>query len=106
MTEIGGRKAVAGKRVKKIILHEDASTFEFFAVESKDRKRLYIVIPGMFCSCPDFFYSVILKKKKNSCYHLEAVKIAIRENKFDVMDITDEKMKKLIFLKIISGFIG
>uniref|UniRef100_A0A7C4FFP1 SWIM-type domain-containing protein n=1 Tax=Thermofilum pendens TaxID=2269 RepID=A0A7C4FFP1_THEPE len=74
------RKALAAGRVRKISLEcgggEDAY---IYAVLSADRRRYYVVIPGFYCSCPDFLFSVVLRGSKDKCYHLLAVDLALKE---------------------------
>lgn len=99
------QKAVAGGRVKKIIIKEGGFSYEFFVVESRDRVKYYVVIPGRYCSCPDFLFSVLLKKEKKYCYHLRAVDIALRNKSYGVKVVDNEEEKNKVYLKLIAGFI-
>ncbi|RLE55519.1 MAG: hypothetical protein DRJ26_00745 [Candidatus Methanomethylicota archaeon] len=36
----------------------------------------YLVIPRSFCQCDDFYISVVVRKSKDTCYHLIAQTIA------------------------------
>jgi len=79
---IQARKALAEGRVKRIEIEGFGAgerTVELYAVESKDRKRLHIVVPGVFCSCEDFLFSVFYRGRSKACYHMIAVELAIKE---------------------------
>ncbi|QOJ79615.1 SWIM zinc finger family protein [Infirmifilum lucidum] len=95
------RKALSEGRVKKIKVEglvADSKPAELFVVESRDRKRLYVVVPGVYCSCEDFLFSVFYKEKSKACYHMIAVEIAIKEGislKKEHMSF-DELYKKLL----------
>lgn len=99
------QKAVVGGRVKKIIIKEKSFSYEFFVVESRDRVKYYVVVPGQYCSCPDFFFSVLLKKKKKYCYHLKAVDIALKNKSYNIEVVEGEDEKNNVYLKLIAGFI-
>jgi len=67
--------------VKKICVACGGSKLLYvYAVLSTDRKRYYIVIPGLYCSCPDFLFSVVLRGNKDKCYHMLAVDLALKES--------------------------
>jgi predicted nucleic acid-binding Zn finger protein len=42
----------------------------------------YVVIPGTYCSCPHFTIRVAGQESSEPCYHLVAVEIARRNNRF------------------------
>jgi predicted nucleic acid-binding Zn finger protein len=74
------RKVLAAGRVKKVSLEcRGGEGAYIYAVLSADRKRYYVVIPGLYCSCPDFLFSVVLRGRKDKCYHMLAVDLALKE---------------------------
>lgn len=82
--ELKARKALYGNRVRRIRLCGAAPEKPpIFAVQSANRSRFYIVIPGYYCSCPDFLFSVVLRRVKEKCYHMIAAEMAL-ESEFKV----------------------
>uniref|UniRef100_A0A7C1T6Y2 SWIM-type domain-containing protein n=1 Tax=Thermofilum pendens TaxID=2269 RepID=A0A7C1T6Y2_THEPE len=75
------RKALAAGRVKRVCVKCGGNKSAYvYAVLSADRKRYYVVIPGLYCSCPDFLFSVVLRGVKDRCYHMLAVDLALKES--------------------------
>ena len=97
------RRAVDAGRV---FLVEFFGRSRFFLVEGRDRRRAYVVIPGMYCSCPDYLFSVFLRRERRACYHMVAAEIAEREGKFRLIRVEKEEEWDSIYEKIISGIIG
>lgn len=95
------RRAVSEGRV---VLYRVEGT-EIYCVLSKLRDKLYIVIPGSFCSCYDFFFSIYLGKRRGNCYHLESVKLALEERKIRVIDVSKEEFRRNILPKILLGML-
>ncbi|MEM0084979.1 MAG: hypothetical protein QW743_05940 [Candidatus Methanomethylicia archaeon] len=80
-------RLVKEKKVKKYIFKP--SNVERWVVEGKTGK--YIVLPNLFCQCEDFYISVIIKKKKERCYHLIAQSIAEQLKSYDEIYLSDDK---------------
>ncbi len=94
------RRAVDGGRVVKVIFRGG----EFFLVESRDRKKSYLVYPGLYCSCPDFLFSVHIRHARPACYHMRAVEIALKEGKYRTWRVDEaESSWEKLFRKIVSG---
>ncbi|MCR6623326.1 MAG: hypothetical protein HA488_01835 [Candidatus Verstraetearchaeota archaeon] len=70
------------------------SGVERWIVEGK--KRNYIVLPSIFCQCEDFYISVVIKKKKQICYHLLAQMVAEKTKKYKEIKVGDEYYLKII----------
>ena len=51
-----------------------------------------------FCSCPSYYFNSISGKK--SCYHLEALDTANKENKVELIKFSDDE-----FLDFVNGII-
>ncbi|MEM1574841.1 MAG: SWIM zinc finger family protein [Nitrososphaerota archaeon] len=85
-------KCVKEKRVKKYIFKP--SNINFWIVVGYTRD--YLVLPEVnFCSCNDFFFHV-LDKKYDFCYHILAVKIALKNNLYEEIIEEDTWYEKLI----------
>jgi predicted nucleic acid-binding Zn finger protein len=70
------------------------SGVERWIVEGK--KRNYIILPNIFCQCEDFYISVVIKRRKQICYHLLAQMIAEKTKKYKEIEMKDECYLKFI----------
>lgn len=61
----------------------------------KGRKRQYLVIPEIFCTCRDFYQSVVINGEAKMCYHLLAQQIAAIRKHHNTIDSTDAERRKL-----------
>lgn len=76
--ELKARKALLAGRVKRIRLCGNTPRDTLlYAVLSAGRAHYHIVVPGSYCSCPDFLFSVAIRKTKEKCYHMLAVEKAL-----------------------------
>jgi predicted nucleic acid-binding Zn finger protein len=58
----------------------------------------YWVDPDLeFCSCPGYYFSIL--DGKNRCYHLESLKIAMKQNKMETIDFLDSEYED--FMKVL-----
>jgi len=85
-------EAVRGLRVKRYI----------FTPSGRDRwivvgrHRDYIVLPTVpYCSCDDYFFRVI-HRGKPSCYHIEAVRTSMKEERYELIEEEDYWYNKLM----------
>ena len=95
--------AVIKRRVYKYIF--EPSNKVVWIVYSPKRKRRYIVIPDVFCSCEDFYLNVIIRGKKEMCYHMLAQKIANITGMYSEKRISDKNIKNFyekLFLSILT----
>ncbi len=96
-------QAVNENRVIKISFYP--SGFTLNVVKSSRHDMYYLVYPEIhYCTCNDFFFNNILRKKKTKCYHLIAYEIAKRKNHINELKYRDKDFKK-IYSKIIKGII-
>ncbi|AKG38886.1 MAG: SWIM zinc finger family protein [Infirmifilum sp.] len=88
-------------RVKQVIVENvrENVDVEVYMVESKDRRRSYIVIPGLFCSCEDFLFNAVYREKSKACYHMLAVELAIKEG-------IELKREKVSFEEFYKSFLA
>ncbi len=59
------------------------------------RSKEYLVIPEVFCSCRDFYQSVVIQRNSKMCYHLLAQKIGEIRGQFTVLNMTDADRRRL-----------
>lgn len=60
------------------------------------RHGRYLVLPrAEYCTCNDFFFRVI-SGEKPSCYHIIAVKKAIREETYSVVEKEDASYARIL----------
>ncbi|OYT31928.1 MAG: hypothetical protein B6U94_01540 [Thermofilum sp. ex4484_79] len=93
--------AINEKRVIRIIFHPSLLTLN--VVKSSRRDAYYLLYPEQgFCTCTDFFFNNILRKKEYECYHLLAYKIANEKGLVREIKCSDEEFKRF-FAKVIFG---
>ncbi|MCS7385967.1 MAG: hypothetical protein NDF55_04445 [archaeon GB-1867-005] len=75
---------VSAKKVRKCVFRP--SGIERWVVVGMHGQ--YLVIPRSFCQCDDFYLSVVIRKSKDTCYHLIAQTIAeaLRNYEEEVLD--------------------
>lgn len=60
------------------------------------RHRDYIALINVpYCSCDDYFFRVI-HRSKPTCYHIEAVNLAIKTNNYETIEESDEWYDRLM----------
>jgi predicted nucleic acid-binding Zn finger protein len=56
----------------------------------------YLVLPDAeYCTCNDFFFRV-MSGEKPSCYHILAVKKAVKEETYSIVEREDTSYKKML----------
>lgn len=53
----------------------------------------------LFCTCKDFYYLCLIKKRKRMCYHLKALSLAKKKGKYTTYYFNDEEFN--LFIKSI-----
>ncbi|MHA1722706.1 MAG: hypothetical protein ACTSXW_06475 [Candidatus Baldrarchaeia archaeon] len=84
--------AVEEKRVKKFVFKPSEKCLWIVA----GRKRTYLVIPDFYCSCDDFYFNVVTRKKRQICYHILARKIAEALKLYEIIHLDDELYKNIL----------
>ncbi len=56
-----------------------------------------------YCSCSDFYFRV-LSERIPECYHLLAVKIAMKEEMYSVIDFSDEEFARFLRALVKDNF--
>ncbi len=64
----------------------------------RGRKYIHILFDDLFCSCTDFYMSVVIKRKRKYCYHQIAQIIAKSQNLFSIEYHNDDEWIKYIDL--------
>ncbi len=85
-------KAVKAGNVKKYEV--TATEIERWIVVGA--KKDYIIVDDNYCSCFDFYHSVLQLKEIDKCYHLLAKKIAEKTNKYDTIKITFQEFQRFL----------
>lgn len=77
---------VSEKRVKLHVF--EPSQREIWTVVGKGKEH-WLDPDAEYCSCPGYYFGKLSGKK--SCYHLESVVLAKKENKFEKIIFSDEE---------------
>jgi len=85
-------KTVDEGKVKKYVV-KDAEIERWIVVGTK---KDYIIVDDNYCSCYDFFRSVLQLQETDKCYHLLAKKIADETQRFDTFKITFQEFLKFL----------
>jgi predicted nucleic acid-binding Zn finger protein len=56
----------------------------------------HLIYPKLYCSCQDFYKSVVVKKKRNFCKHILAQIISDALNTYKEVTLEDKKFKELV----------
>ena len=65
--------------------------------------QLHLIYPKIYCSCQDFYKTVVIKKKRDFCKHLLAQAISLALNNYKIKESKDlefEDIMKDLKLKI------
>ena len=87
---------VSEKRVKLHVF--EPSRRKIWTVVGKGEEH-WIDPDGCYCSCPSFYFGQLNGKK--TCYHLDSVKLAQKENKIEKIIFSDDE-----FIDFLSGLIS
>ena len=87
---------VSGRRVKKHVFKPSQRSIWTVVGKSKEH---WLDPDADYCSCPGFYFSNVSGKKP--CYHLESVKLARKQNKFEQIEFSDEE-----YVDFIRGLIS
>ncbi len=82
---------VSEKRVKLHVF--EPSQREIWTVVGKGKEH-WLDPEGEYCSCPGYYFGRLSGKK--SCYHLDSVLLAKKENKLEKIVFSDEEYAEFI----------
>ncbi len=83
--------AVSQKRVKLHLF--EPSHRKIWTVVGRSKEH-WLDPENDYCSCPSYYFGAL--KGKNYCYHLESLRIARKENQFEVISFSDEEYGNVI----------
>jgi len=92
------RKAVSSVYEKKIVELNPHLSLYVFQGEDED----YLMIPYIYCSCPDYRIRVLAKGEKSYCYHLLALCLAINNNMLIRFELDKNNVIYMILKEIIT----
>jgi len=59
------------------------------------KRRHYLVIPELYCTCRSFYQEAVIARETNMCYHLLAQRIAEIREEYKTKESTDTQRRKL-----------
>lgn len=74
------------------------SNIEIWSVVGEEGDYLVNDKP-LFCTCKDFYYLCLIKKRKKMCYHLKVLLLAKKRKDYSTYYFTDEEIE--IFSKFV-----
>lgn len=61
----------------------------------RGKRREYLVVPRVFCTCRSFYHSVVVDREANMCYHLLAQRIAEIRDQHKTIESVDAERRKM-----------
>jgi len=101
--ERAAQKLLSERRVVKVHVRELGLTL-YLAYGAKFDK-LYLLIPGRFCSCFSFFFSAFLRRTASQCVHLAALSLA-KDAQLPAVEVSLEDFRNKIFPLIFRGLLS
>ena len=93
-------EAVTSKRFIKLKIKN--LRIEYWGYMGKERD--YLLIPCLYCSCPDFTINVLSKRIRDFCYHLVALELARRKHMYKELFIDSKDLVIIVFEIITRSF--
>jgi len=63
---------------------------------AKGANQEHMIYPKLYCSCQDFYKSVVIKRKRDFCKHILAQIISEALNSFKIIKLEDNQFTDLI----------
>jgi len=63
---------------------------------AKGENQEHLIYPKLYCSCQDFYKSVVVKKKRKFCKHILAQIISDALHNYEEIFLEDDKFKELV----------
>ncbi|MFX0022841.1 MAG: hypothetical protein ACFE9S_10985 [Candidatus Hermodarchaeota archaeon] len=63
---------------------------------AKGENQEHMIYPKLYCSCQDFYKSVVIKQKRKFCKHIIAQIISEAFNKFETIILKDDEFKEFM----------
>ena len=61
---------------------------------AKGENQEHMIYPNLYCSCQDFYKSVVIKKKRHFCKHILAQIISDALNTYEEVILDDKRFKE------------
>ncbi len=90
-------EAVRGRRVAAV----NAGSLKLYFF--RGRERDYLIVPGLYCSCRDFQFNVVLRGRRPSCYHLVVAEVLRREGRLRELKMGYEDIVNTVFEILYEG---
>ena len=92
-----GKKFV---RAMKAVEEGKVVRYHFQPSESKTwivrgKRRQYMIIPDIYCTCRSFYQEVVISRETTMCYHLLAQKIAETRGQYSQQQASDAERREL-----------
>jgi len=94
-------KLLSEKRLLKILV-EDAK-IDLVVSYGANYDRMYLLLPGRFCSCASFYFDVYSRRVKDKCIHLRAFEIS--KSDVPIIKIFWEEFKNKLYPLIFKGML-
>ncbi|MBN1800074.1 MAG: hypothetical protein JW891_01125 [Candidatus Lokiarchaeota archaeon] len=72
------------------------SNMVIWTVKAKKKQKMYLIYPRLYCSCQDFYKSVVILRKRLFCKHLLAQTICEALNNFTEEHLKDSEYRLII----------
>jgi len=60
------------------------------------KKRDYLIISDLYCSCDDFYLNIVIRKTAKMCYHLLSKVLATALEYYEEIIVEDERYDQLM----------
>ncbi len=85
-------RALAAVRRRRVVRFTfTPSGVVLWGVYSRKREKLYLVVPGLYCSCAGFAMNVVATGRSSYCYHMVAQKLAEERGEYEDEVLGDEE---------------
>lgn len=95
-------RLIADNKLVKLRLEETG--VEMVVAYGGKYDRLYLVVPGRYCSCPSFYFSATSGRERSGCVHLRACELAGQSIPENI--IKWDYFKNKIFPMLFKGLIS
>ena len=97
--DVPPRSKVAIRERRVVRVNVEGRSFTFF----KGRDRDYFIVRRYFCTCKDFEFNVVLRRKRPACYHLVATEVAEREGTVRELRLSTDELYDIMYELILDG---
>ncbi len=91
------KAAIRERRVVRVSVKD--RSFTFF----KGRDRDYFIVRGLFCTCKDFEFNVVLRRRRPACYHLVATEVAERKGTVKELQLSIDEFYDIVYELVLEG---